>query len=298
MNLLQPLHCLYCEKCGLNKRPCSDECQNSMRPKNLPEFGNPPLNEVALGVQFTPAPKYSQIYSRDVWKLFEGGYPIVQEQGPLPPMFETFGFPSQPSIQFGLGNNAQHDRFWFIAPENNKLIQFQPDRLHLNWRKVPDNGEVYPRFDNMVLEFEANFISLQKLMVDFGAPSLTCNQVELAYINHIPMEGESGALKPTDFIKLKSAQIDNANDFNIIYRRVLYDSDQKPKGRLTVECITALDAKASSILVLNLTVRGQPKQPTVSGSIEFLNDARNIIVNEFDSISTQNAHILWNKVTS
>lgn len=298
MNLLQPLRCLYCENNGLFAWPCPVECQNYMRPENLPEFRYPPLNEVVLGVQFTPAPRYTQIYSRDVWRLFEGGYPIVQEQGALAPMFETFGFPSQPSIQFELGYKAQHDRFWFIAPENNKLIQFQPDRFHLNWRKVPGNGEAYPRFDSMIVEFASNLLSLQKFMVDFGSPSLTCNQVELSYINHIPIEGESGALKPTDVLKLKSAQIDNADDFNIIYRRVLHDNDRKPKGRLTVECITALDSKATSILVLNLTVRGQPKQPTIDGAIEFLNDARNVIVNEFDSISTPTAHTLWNKVTS
>src|SRR5688572_8563699 len=99
----------------------------------LPEFSQPPINEVVLGVQFVTPGKYSQIFAGRVWSLFEKKYPHVEEQRPLEQQFETFGLPAaQNKIKFITG--PTHDRFWFIDESKCELVQFQADRLHHNWR--------------------------------------------------------------------------------------------------------------------------------------------------------------------
>ena len=75
---------------------------------NLADFKAPPLNEVVMGIQFQPVPGYQQIRALEVWQLFREQFPVVQEQLPLNPQFETFGLPSPAQmLQFPLMFNAR-----------------------------------------------------------------------------------------------------------------------------------------------------------------------------------------------
>ena len=62
-----------------------------IRPSHLPVFSNPPLDEVVLGIQFTPVSSYTSVHGNDVWALFREEFPLVQEHPALEPKFETFG---------------------------------------------------------------------------------------------------------------------------------------------------------------------------------------------------------------
>ena len=46
------------------------------RPKDLPEYDNPPINEVVLGVQFSTPEGYRQIYADEIWKIKSTGVTI------------------------------------------------------------------------------------------------------------------------------------------------------------------------------------------------------------------------------
>lgn len=108
------------------------------RPADLPDFSKPPLNEVVLGVQFSPPAGYTQIQAGEVWNLYRERYPRVEEYMPLPPAYELFGLPGmgQTSNQFSFLEGPLHDRYWFLRTAGDELIQFQNDRLLHNWRKV------------------------------------------------------------------------------------------------------------------------------------------------------------------
>ncbi len=100
------------------------------RPDNLPDYSNPPLSEVVLGVQFQQPIGYQQIYAHKVWQLYSDNYPSVQEMSPLQPSFETFGVSSYTIMPpFGFVSGAMHNRFWFVNQDSDELIQFQNDRL-------------------------------------------------------------------------------------------------------------------------------------------------------------------------
>ena len=81
------------------------------RPKDLPEYDNPPINEVVLGVQFSTPEGYRQIYADEIWKLFKDKFPKVEEKEALPPIL--VGAPRAGHIKLGIISGASHDRFWF-----------------------------------------------------------------------------------------------------------------------------------------------------------------------------------------
>ena len=127
------------------------------RPENLPDFSNPPLKEVVLGIQFAPPSAYKPIHAGEVWHLFESNFPTTRELETLPASYELFGLPQCESPQAPSFEPVPGKRFWFLSPEENELIQFQQDRLLHNWRK------------------EGNFISILNTFRKVGVLLVYCN---------------------------------------------------------------------------------------------------------------------------
>lgn len=267
-----------------------------LRPSHLPDFSNPPLNEVVVGVQFSPAAGYSQIHAGEVWSLFKDEFPFVEEQAPLPPTFETFGIPSPPVFNFGLVTGGQHDRFWFLTEDQQELIQFQADRLLHNWRKVPSGTREYPRFEAIISAFEAELGKLENYFDSLTPQGLTCTQAEITYINHIVMEKLGEGSQHSDWINPLSFGLQDPDDINCTWRRSLY-VDGAPRARLIVEAKTGFNFLQQKLLMLSITVRGSPEQPHIEDTIEFLKYAREIIINEFALVTTKFAHLAWGRIS-
>jgi uncharacterized protein (TIGR04255 family) len=265
------------------------------RPQHLPDFGNPPLNEVILGIQFNSPPGYQQIMAGDVWSLFKSRFPKIQELPPLPPVFETFGQPRGAQINFGFVTGPQHNRFWFLTDDGVQLIQFQNDRFLHNWRKLAVLGNEYPRFEAIIADFQAETSQLESFFVDMGAGPLTINQCEISYINHIyPPTG--GRINPYDWLSIFNFGTLEIDDFSVTFRRRITNSDGKPIGRLICEGITnARPEDGQEFIQLSLTVRGVPNAPNLESALEFLVRGREIIVSQFADITTESAHRLWER---
>jgi len=267
------------------------------RPDNLPDYRNPPLNEVVLGVQFAPAQGYQQIRAREVWELYRADFPFVEEQPPLPPTFETFGLPAQGNpFSFGIVAGAMHDRFWFLSKSRDEVIQFQQDRLLHNWRKGGDGNNSYPRFEKIIVNFEAELQLLEKYFNGLAVQNIKCNQAEISYTNHIPLDREGAPSKADDWLRILNFGDGAPDDISMVARRALLGSDGAPYGRIICEANTSLNPKGGRILVLALTVRGAPSEPSISSALDFLIKGRDVIVEEFTSITTDSAHGLWGRV--
>jgi uncharacterized protein (TIGR04255 family) len=261
------------------------------RPTDLPDFAQPPLNEVVLGVQFEPAQGYSQVRAGEVWSLFKDHFPIVEEHTPLAPTFEAFGRPSAPQMQLGFITGASHDRFWFLTPGKDQLIQFQQDRLLHNWRKVGDERNPYPRFESMIVCFEREIRSLESYFASLSPQALAINQCEISYINQIPLNDEYRS--PEAWLRYVQLRELNVDDFNVSFRRVLR-KDGQPVGRLSCEAVTAI-AKSQLVLRLSLTARGTPPRPDVQAALEMLCENREIVVKAFAEVTTDSAHKIWQR---
>lgn len=262
------------------------------RPPGLPDFKKPPLDEVVLGVQFAPAPGYQQILAGSVWALFKDAYPLVEEHPILAPEFETFGPSRQAAPTFQLVSGASHDRFWFLTPSKEELIQFQPDRLIHNWRKVGDGENPYPRFEGMLPKFEKEMLTLQEYFRSLGVDQLSINQCEVTYLNAI--RASDGSMpRPRDWFKGLALDDDQ---YRIGVRRVLTGADGSPRSRLYLDAFSALDAHGRNMARFSLRVRGVPEGDSIQSALDFLISGRDTIVQTFADVTTEQAHAVWERI--
>jgi len=266
------------------------------RPPHLPEFLNPPVSEVAIGVQFRPPLGYQQIRAGEVWNLYRSDYPNAEEQSPLPPAFETFGPPrsqSQPPINFVSG--ATHDRFWFISESGAELIQFQDDRLMHNWREMglPDNP--YPRFEQMIAKFEAELTELGRYIKGLAPQDLQINQCEVTYINTIKVD-ELPDSRPSTWLRGLEMPTGAVEDFQYVFRRTIRDAKGHPSGRRTCEAVSAHTRDLEPVIRLTITARGAPPSSKISDAITYLKQGRDLIVLGFVEFTTDAAQAHWGRV--
>ena len=269
------------------------------RPADLPDFEFPPINEVVFGVQFSPIPGYTLIQAGRVWEQFKDVFPLVREQPAISPTFETFGGSPVPqnSFSINLGGGVEHPRFWFLSAEETGIIQFQADRLLRNWRQVDGRPtEVYPSFSLLADEFEEDLVALEKISLDIGGQPLLINQVELSYMNRIYGSSEQPLPQAHDWLRLVNLEKGSWGDFTAQLRRVVEDKSGRPVARLYCETGAAYDSLMRPNLALNFTYRGAPRDGSITSALDFLADARDVIVRTFTEITTESAHAKWGRI--
>lgn len=262
------------------------------RPKHLPEFNEPPLDEVVLGVQFDPIPSYTAVDARAIWDLYRSEFPEIEEQPPLSPSFETFGGSPQHGIQFRFGPMPPATRLWFKTSDGSHLIQFQPDRLLTNWRKhlglVP-----YPRYEQIASKFAESFAMLAAHVESARGYALAINQAELTYINVIPVDDfrDSAA-----WLRAWSAPPVDIEVFNLAFHEVALDEMGRPAGRLyhEVQTVLSVDGRTKA-LRFALTYRGKPQEASLDSALNFLAQGRETIVRRFADMTTDQAHERWKR---
>jgi len=253
------------------------------------------LDEVVLGVQFEPAAGYSSVMAKDVWSLFSDEFTQVQEHPAIAPQFELFGRegsrPAKPAIR--LESAPIRGRLWFISEDENHLIQFQDDRLLLNWRRR-ENGAEYPRFEGTSASLVKYLRRLHELFISSFGAGLAINQAEASYINIIPVERfeEVG-----DFLQVLNLSDINVEGFNLNFTEAVRDEAQKPFARLHHEFSTGFyrDNSKQKVLRLGLTCRGRPSNTGIEGALEFLTIARGKIVERFSELATEQAERTWGR---
>jgi uncharacterized protein (TIGR04255 family) len=267
------------------------------RPDDLPDFTAPPINEVVIGVQFTPAIGYQQVMVGEVWALFRKDFPSVQEEPPLPPTFETFGLPQGVrGAQINLRSMPEHSRYWFISPSEDELLQFQKDRLLHNWRKVGDKTNEYPRFETLIEKFEKELQTLEAYFASLAPQSLKINQCEVTYTNHIEIENSASVASVQDWLNFVRFDKLQPDDFVMTLRKVVSNPEGKPLGRLIYEAGLGLTENNEALVQLALTFRGAPAGTNIKAAIDFLQDGRRLIVQSFKEITTDMAHQKWGMV--
>ncbi|MGP1394802.1 MAG: TIGR04255 family protein [Inquilinaceae bacterium] len=264
------------------------------RPDHLPDFTDPPLDEVVLGVQFAPVPGYASVHSMKVWDLFKAEFLKVQEWPVLEPQFETFGGVNvQAGLRIQVGASPVGSRLWFLSDDENHLIQFQPDRFITNWRREP-NTKPYPRFEGLAEAFEVNLRKLaDHLESDFGY-RVNINQAEVAYINIIPVKNFSEA---GDWFELWNGGAFEVEALNTSFNEVIRGADGKPFARLShqIQSVLAADGKQPAFR-LSLTFKGKPAGSDIESAMAFLVTGRDAVVTRFGEITTKEAQTKWGRV--
>jgi len=264
------------------------------RPENLPDFNSPPLDEVVVGVQFAPASNYSSVFAKDVWGLFSDSYPLVQEQPAIEPSFETFGGPRpQPGMSFEFGHRPLQNRLWFVSDDQSHLIQFQNDRLLLNWRRRQPN-QTYPRFEGIADAFQTHLNTLQGFFEASLKIPLDVNQAEVTYINNIPVDDYSSVGEWLRFWNVENIDVENVS---FQFGEVIYEPGGRPYARLLHELTSVIsrDGRAKAFR-LSLIFRGKPYTGnSPADAMKFIHIGREKIVTRFAEMTTEKAHKIWER---
>ena len=272
---------------------------------HLPSFKSPPLNEVVFGVQFDAIDAFKITTYGLLWEMFKKDFPNVEHHLPLNPQFEKIGGKGRSLYELpGLFNipqlnSAPLPRVWFISENDQELIQIQPDRFIRNWR-LRENGTEYPRYESYLREeFLRNLKTLEMFYRNNGLGNLNPNQCEISYINHIGVDKTHQHL--SEIFKGWSNQYNISNiaelealDLNI--RHIVRNEDNKFIGRLYIKITPAFKVvDNSSIFVIEITLRGYPKEKSIDGIMEFMDFGRERIVRTFTEVTTPEMHKIWQR---
>jgi uncharacterized protein (TIGR04255 family) len=271
--------------------------------RDLPDFTQPPLNEVILSIQFATLNNLKSAHIGLLWERLRSEYPSVSEQAPIQTVFETFGIPSQAPPLFQIQTLAAPPlpRYWFERPGFPDLLQIQHDRILHNWRQQSDNSRIYPRYEAVKKVFEEEVNLFQQWLADEKIGELRPNQCEVTYINIITLP-QGAALDSclNRITPMWDAEFSEAPPNTLERVRVemafLFSQDEKPVGRVYANFAPAfLQSDRSPVVQLEITARGRPKGETVAEALAFLDVEREQVVRTFAAITTTEMHQLWGR---
>jgi uncharacterized protein (TIGR04255 family) len=266
----------------------------------LPKFRRPPLIEVAHGVQFRRLSGMNPAHPGLFSLCLRDKYPRVQSAPYLPPFRETFGQPvPTPLVSFNFPGMVDPTRTWFVSPDDTMLVQLQPDRLLLNWRRNPVNDK-YPHFETVSAEFRRIYAEFEKFVVDQKIGEIELEQCEVTYVNHITTPPDE-RIAAQDFFSAGLGTYGPEwdippDEFSFQYAYVLRHQDGRPYGRVRVQLGPL--AKAPGVvdgLLLEITARGAPEDNDAESVVAFHELAHRQIVCCFAGITTKVAHELWER---
>ncbi|MEM1141425.1 MAG: TIGR04255 family protein [Pseudomonadota bacterium] len=263
------------------------------RPENLPDFGEPPLAEVVLGVQFSPCPGFTSVDTRKVYELFESDYPVIQEHPRLEPHYETFGgVKAQPGLQFHVGAPQTGSRLWFISRDGGRILQFQLDRFFSNWRKTSAEEE-YPRFEGIAQTFKSHLTDLENHFSSGFSYQLDINQVEITYVNLISIDSFS---EVSDFFSIAENLHVDFEGLNMSFSEEIRDSSDSARARMShsIQSLFTHNGQKRAFN-LTLTVKGRPSGSDIDSAIDFITKGRTAIVQRFAEITSASAHRKWKR---
>lgn len=264
--------------------------EQRIRPSDLPEFDSPPINELVLGVQIARPRAYDDRLVNETWNLFSDEYPRFQEVARLEPVFEVFGNRTGLGLNLDIQLGPVGKRYWFLAEDDSHLIQFQDDRLFVNWRQARLGEQTYPRFHVVFPRF-INALTKVRGFYAAKGEAFVVNQAEITYVNVIPL-GESAI---SDWLRVVQTPFPISVDgLQASFSETVHGNDNRPHARLHHRFdLVALTKDGSAALKVELTYRGAPKD--VDDALNLVWAGRDRIVRRFTEMTTDHAHETWRR---
>ena len=267
----------------------------------LPHYLKPPLIEVAMSVQFDELPGFQPIHFGLLWERWRARYPRYEHKPPLGSTIELFGVRGAQIAKVTVADaEFPVGRYWYLSEDGHRLIQVQPDKFVLNWRKLDEHTE-YPRYESLKTDFIEELQTFLAFVAESELGEFEPTQAELTYVNHLGIDDEQElGGHVSRFIAAWSMQtsddyLPDVEDLKLAWQ-YKFEEAQKPIGRLHVKVQTARRATDQRrLLTLQLTGRGSPLGPGVDGVLALTDKAHEWIVRGFTSLTTAQMHALWER---
>ena len=226
-----------------------------------PASVEPPIVELVLGVQFSPLAGLASGHFGRFWGLLGDEW---AEPGDAPPLEDQFELFDRPFLRRASGPRLRLEpmrlpgRFLVSHRANDRLIQVQSTRFHLNWRKRP-GVPPYPRYHQLITEFENAFDRFRDFAGTAGLGAIVPNQWEITYVDAFP-EGDlwRTAADWSAFLPGLFGVIEAGEGLTLEYRSAEWVFEIPPqRGRLHVSAQPgrSTDDQRPSLL-LQMTARG------------------------------------------
>jgi len=264
--------------------------------------------EVVLTVQFA-APAVDLEVLAAFRTAVKAELPRSEQQPLLAPLVERFDVaPRTPSFEIRFDTQAGLPRSWFLSEDQRQLVQLQPDRLSLNWRRM-DDSDAYPRYATLRDTFTRHLEVLRGCIRDAGRPIPGINLVELVYVNAIEFPGSSADDDHPDLARIinrfnpgkPAGFLGQPEDAQLEARWRIPGTSlgvERPAGRLYLSATPALKAsEISPIYMVTMTGRVMPTEGNPEAAMEALDVAHEWVVLGFDDLTTPEMHRLWERHT-
>lgn len=265
----------------------------------LPDYENPPVVEVAMGVQFAPLEGLSVAHIGLYWSTIRNAFIRCEEQAPIPHVVEDLAAPDVGSrTVFHLRGQPDMPRVWFLNDSGNQMVQVQRDRFVHNWRKMSPE-EAYPRYPTVKRDFQEHWASFCDFLLGQNLPRPQVDQLELVYVNH-SRQGEGW-----------TSLADIQNLFTTFKWRTRSEFLPPPEnvrwsmkfllagemGRLHVDAMPVrIQENKSLVMSFSLTARGRPAgEITDTSMTSWFDLAREWIVKGFADLADKETDALWKK---
>lgn len=266
------------------------------RPKDLPEFENPPLREVAFSIQFEVPENYHELFVHEIWtELFPESPPPDAGERVLP-TFETFGASFSDTrrneINFAALRGPHNNKYTFTSDDGESILHLQPDRITKIWKKQQERN--YPRFEAIRDDFVQLLETLESLFDKFKIGSIVPNQCELVYANFLKSDNIAKDLNALGISTFEA--IGSIEGYHSSFSKVLFDEGGEKWARLRGMMWSTHDPDGDQSIQLNLAVRGAPEDAAISDCLQFFQRARVEIVQTFAHICESGQVKLWKRL--
>lgn len=263
-------------------------------------FGDPPIVEVALSVSCQPLDLDVTRVS-ELWVTsYQQDYPSVQEQPPYQMPVEPADGSVGSLVSFQLAPMPLAPRLWFLDGSGRRLLQVQRDWFAVNWRKL-GGDEAYPRYSGLRDEFARRLAQYIDFAAVKDAGAFKPTQVELTYINHIPLAvpGQPPMAAP-DILRVMCASpstgLPEPESSRVGLDYVIESGDVR-YGRLHIAVNPAIRRfDQMPILDLTITARGRPLGDGVDGVLGFLDLGHDWAHRAFQGVTTEAIQERWRRL--
>ncbi len=270
-------------------------CESKTTKNNiLPDYENPPVVEVALGIQFEPILRLNPIELGSLWEIWREELPNYREQPPLPHILESqLSIPA--TIQIGIGSPLR--RYWFLNDAEDQLVQLQNDKLIVNWRKS-SNELQYPRYWTIKSNLERKFKEFSEFLEDRALGVIKIDQIEATYVNLIETNGNSIGKLENIFRLWNSVDDHHLGAPETVQANIQFFIDKEISGltKMIVSLTPAPGLDAETKILMTIQVLGTPKTSEFSSALDSLDAAHIHIVTSFDELTVPSMHEKWRKI--
>jgi uncharacterized protein (TIGR04255 family) len=265
------------------------------RPADLPDYRDPPIDEVVIAVQFLPIEGLLDTHIREFWREIQAEYPVAENQprleGPIESVDET---PIAPTIQFPVGMALQ-GRMWLISETDDFLVQVQNTRFMQNWRrrKTP-----YQHFDQLHQLFWKNFRTFREYLMSNNLPQPKIQQAEVTYINWLPDSSLTDFFLPARAVRIDILGTEREPQDQSWSARYSLPNNLEMVQRLYIQCQPAIRAQPPHArgAQFALVFRGARASGIEDSEVEDIVDlARVVIVETFTELTTESAQTTWER---